>query len=418
MNTLRHQRSRANPICLRTSTASRVSSALPVFAALPVLVCSFDGLFVVSNVVVPTARQNQQPPRLIPQQLLRRFSRASADQFICVAPTSAARVKLSALTMPIAIRVDTEATMQIRSFARSMGQIVLQRNAATGGIIVLALLCFSPRLACALLIGTLTGNVLAHIFDDRNSPATRNDLHGFNGGLAALAAFTFIHDASRASAVAILAAVLATGLSDMLTRALRRWDLAAYSSPAVLVTWAWLPLFAEQSFATAAAKATAATSAGGVFSSSFTVTPAFLRLCLEGIVAGLAPIAFAAGPVAGALILVGLLAARPSRAAWALAGSALGLALHACVGTSAGVLQSGACGFNPALTALATCRFGVKTAIAAIVLTLLIERAASAVGIPAMTAPFVLASWIVQLLGQRLNARSNNGDSHVIHPQN
>jgi urea transporter len=313
--------------------------------------------------------------------------------------------------MPTAIRVDTEATMQIRSFARSMGQIVLQRNAATGGTLVLALLCFSPRLACALLIGTLTGNVLAHIFDDHSSPATRNDLHGFNGGLAALAAFTFIHDDSRATAVAILAAVLATGLSDMLTRALSRWNLATYSSPAVLVTWAWLPLFADQSVATAAARVTAAASADSGVRLIFSVAPAFLRPCFEGIVAGLAPIAFAAGPAAGALILVGLLVARPSRAAWALGGSALGLALWTVFGAFAGVLQSGAFGFNPALAALATCRFGAKAAIAAIVLTLLIELAASAGGIPALTAPFVLGAWFVQLLEQHFNARANNGDS-------
>ncbi|WP_254074115.1 urea transporter [Burkholderia sp. S171] len=295
--------------------------------------------------------------------------------------------------------------MQIRSFARSMGQIVLQRNAATGGILVLALLCFSPRLACALLIGTLTGNVLAHIFDDDGSPATRNDLHGFNGGLAALAAFTFVHDDSRATAVAILAAVLATGLSDVLTRVLSRWNLAAYSSPAVLVTWAWLPLFADPSLTTSAVRGTAAASADSGITLLFSVAPAFLRPCLEGSVAGLAPIAFAAGPAAGALILVGLLVARPSRAAWALGGSALGLALYTVFGTSAGMLESGACGFNPALAALATCRFGVKAAISAIVLTLLIELAASAIGIPALTAPFVAASWFVQLLAQHFNAR-------------
>jgi urea transporter len=72
------------------------------------------------------------------------------------------------------------------------------------------------------------------------------------------------------------------------------------------------------------------------------------------------------------------------------------------------VLQSGVCGFNPALAALATCRFGVKAAISAIVLTLLIELAAPAVGKPALTAPFVLASWVVQLLEQHFNARPNN----------
>ena len=356
---------------------------------------------------------------IVPKTKRMKFERRLiAGRFICVALTSATRVKLSALTMTIAIRVDPEATTLIRSFARSMGQIVLQRNAATGGILVLALLCFSPRLACALLIGTLTGNVLAHIFDDHGSPTTRNDLHGFNGGLAALAAFTFIHDDSRASAVAILAAVLATGLSDRLTRVLCRWNLPAYSSPAVLVTWAWLPLFADPSAPTATARVAAAASADSVVGLLFCIAPAFLRPGLQDIVAGLAPIAFAAGPAAGALILVGLLVARPSRAAWALGGSALGLALYTVVGPSAGMLQSGACGFNPALAALATCRFGVKAALSAIGLTLLIELAARAVGIPAMTAPFVLASWVVQLLDQRFNARANNKDSHVAHAQN
>lgn len=320
--------------------------------------------------------------------------------------------------MTIAIKADTEATIQIRSFARSMGQIVLERNAATGGIIVLALLCFSPRLAGALLIGTLTGNVLGHIFDDHGSPATRNNLHGFNGGLAALAAFSFIHDNSRASAVAILAAVLATGLSDRLTRALDRLHLPAYSSPAVLVTWAWLPLFGDSSVSTSTSRVIAAASPDGVVGLIFSVAPAFLRAGLQDIVAGLAPIAFAAGPAAGALILVGLLVASPSRAAWALGGSGAAFALYGFFGSSASMMQGGAWGFNPALAALATCRFGVKAALSAIGLALLIELAASATGIPAMTAPFVLASWIVQLLEQRLNARTISKDSHAAQPQN
>ena len=146
--------------------------------------------------------------------------------------------------------------------------------------------------------------------------------------------------------------------------------------------------------------------------------PVFLRPGLQDIVAGLAPIAFAAGPAAGALILVSLLVASPSRAAWALGGSALGFALYEFFGTSATLVQGGAWGFNPALAALAICRFGVKAALSAIGLTLLIGFAASAVGIPAMTAPFVLASWVVQMFERRLRARTISKDSPVAQPQN
>jgi urea transporter len=290
----------------------------------------------------------------------------------------------------------------LRGFARSIGQILLQRHAATGALTVAAVCSFSPRLACALLIGALTGNVIACIVEDAGSPVMREDLYGFNGALAALAAFAFIRDDSQAGAVAIVSAMLATGLSFRLGRALQRWRLPAYSSPAVLVTGCWLPLFADAPSGATAALATD--------------TPAAWA---SAVVAGLAPIVFTTGFVAGALILAGLVAAQPKRpvgAAWALAGSTLGIALHVLAGTPAAVVLSGACGFNATLTALATSKYGVKGVFGGVVVCVLVERAAASLGIPALTAPFVLASWAVQACVQRLAQPANNGDSHVVHP--
>jgi urea transporter len=298
----------------------------------------------------------------------------------------------------------SDTSESLRGFARSIGQIVLQRHAATGALLVAAVCSFSPRLACALLIGALTGNVIAYIVEDAGSPAMREDLYGFNGALAALAAFGFIRDDSQAGAVAIVSAMLATGLSFRLGRALEHWPLPAYSSPAVLVTWCWLPLFADAPSGAAAA-ATVSTAAPASWASA--------------IVAGFSPIVFTTGFVAGALILVGLVAAQPARpvsAAWALTGSTLGVALHALAGTPAAVVLSGGCGFNATLTALATSKFGVKGVLGGGVVCVLVERVAAALGIPALTAPFVLASWAVQAFVQRLETPANNGDSHVVHP--
>jgi urea transporter len=125
---------------------------------------------------------------------------------------------------------------------------------------------------------------------------------------------------------------------------------------------------------------------------------------------------FASGSVAGLLFLAAFLAARPACAAWALAGSTLGLALHALGGAPAVILLSGACGFNATLTALALSGKGVRAALTGIIVTVLIERIAAWLGIPALTAPFVLASWGVQALMQRFDASANPGDSHVVHP--
>ncbi|SPB15531.1 urea transporter [Caballeronia novacaledonica] len=288
---------------------------------------------------------------------------------------------------------------QIRSFARAMGQIVLQRNAATGALLFLAVLSASPRLACGLLIGTLTGNVISVIIDDDDAPAFRDDLYGFNGALAALAAFAFIGDASQATAVAIVAAMFATFLASKLSRLLSRHRLPIFSSPAIIVTWCWLPFFADRGDTGAIPQ----------------VAAGFVPM-LQAAFAGLAPITFATGALAGALIAAGLFASRPSQAGWALAGSALGATLHGLGGASDAVVLSGACGFNAALAALAAAPLGKRYAIIAIVAAVLMERVIDCIGIAALTAPFVLASWAAIALQRRLSRTSKQGDSHVVHP--
>jgi urea transporter len=303
--------------------------------------------------------------------------------------------------MSTAFLTDSPSTDQLRSFARSIGQILLQRNAATGVLIFAAVCAFSTRLACALVIGALTGGIVAYIVEDADSPTMRDDLYGFNGALAALAAFTFIRDDSQAGAVAIVSAMLATALSFRLGNLLRRFRLPVYSSPAIIVTWCWLPLFAD------------ATSSGASASAS---TASTTTAWLEATLAGFAPIVFTSGVLAGTLLLVSLCAARPAHAAWAIAGSTVGLSLHALAGAPDAMLLSGACGFNATLTALATSKYGVRATLAGIVVAVLIERAAASLGIISLTAPFVLATWAVQATIQRTDVTANHGDSHVVHP--
>lgn len=301
--------------------------------------------------------------------------------------------------MSTVLQSDAAFGAQLRSFARAIGQIVLQRNAATGALLFAGVLAASPRLACALVIGAIVSNVITVITEPADSPVIRDDLHGFNGALAALAAFTFIRDPSQAAAVAIVAAMFATLLAGPLTRALSLRGLPIFSSPAIIVTWCWMPFFADR---------------GEV--GALGPVPAGAAALTMSAFAGLAPIVFASGAVAGAFIAAGLFAARPARAGWALAGSALGAALHGLCGTSDAVLLSGACGFNAALAALAVAPLGARYAFVAIALAVAIERIADCVGIAALTAPFVLASWAAMLVARCVEGSSKGGSSHVVHP--
>ncbi|MDR5856450.1 urea transporter [Caballeronia sp. LZ062] len=291
--------------------------------------------------------------------------------------------------MSTVVRSDAVFVEPVRSFARSIGQVVLQRNALTGAFVFAGVLCASPRLAWALLVGALAGRIVTAITDAADSPAMRDDLYGFNGALAGLAAFTFIRDMSQAAAVAIVAAVFATLLAGSLTRRLSRLGLPIFSSPAIIVTWCWMPLLADRG----------EVGALGPVSTNITALT-------KAAFAGLAPIVFASGALAGLMIAIGLFAAQPARAGWALAGSVLGAALHGLGGADDAVLLSGACGFNAALAALATAPLGARYAFIAIAVAVLIERIADSIGIAALTAPFVLASWATIAFARRLEGAS------------
>lgn len=151
------------------------------------------------------------------------------------------------------------------------------------------------------------------------------------------------------------------------------------------MTWFWLPLF--HSSAQQASLATAHTLSGAQLTS--------------GLFAGFAQIGFASGALPGLLVLLGIAAASWRHALWALAGAALASAAHLLLGASASSFDAGLLGFNGALTAIALADCCVAATLGGVVLSVALQMAAAFHGLPAMTAPFVLATWSVQWLSRR-----------------
>jgi len=271
----------------------------------------------------------------------------------------------------------------LRTLLRSLGQIVLQRNAFTGACLVAAWLVSDPRLACAALSGAVAANIGA-VLAGHCEADTRDGLHGFNGALAGLAAFTFIADDATAAAVAILAGLVTGWGVEPWSRWLRtRGVPSIYSSPCLIVTWLWLPLLKP-----------GAAPPGPAHLAAFSRIP-------DGVLAGLAQTGFAAGAIAGVLVLAGIAASSYRLAAWALAGASITSAAHLLLGASPASFDAGLLGFNGALTALALAEAGWIAALGAILLVIVLQQLTSHYGLPAMTAPFVAATWSVQALVRR-----------------
>ena len=272
----------------------------------------------------------------------------------------------------------------LRTLLRSFGQIVLQPNAFTGACLLGAWLLYDPRLACAALIGAIAANVSAVLAGYREHD-TRAGLHGFNGALAGLAAFSFIADNATAAAVAILAATGTAWLLEPWSRWLRARGLGYFSSPCLIVTWLWLPLVTRVDQ-----------------QASLATEPTLSAVQLSsGLLAGFAQTGFASGALPGVLIWIGIAAASRRHALWALLGASLASVMHLLLGASASSFDAGLLGFNGALTAIALTDCGIAMALGGVVLSVVLQMAAAYYVLPAMTAPFVLSTWSMQWLTGR-----------------
>ena len=272
----------------------------------------------------------------------------------------------------------------LRTLLRSLGQIVLQPNAFTGACLLGAWLLDDPRLACAALMGAVAANVSAVLAGYREDE-TRAGLHGFNGALAGLAAFSFIADNATATAVAILAGTATAWLLEPWSRLLRARGLGVFSSPCLIVSWLWLPF-----------------GAAGTQPASVAAPHASNALQWSaGLLAGFAQTGFASNALAGLLVLVGIAAASRRHALRALIGAGFASVAHLMLGATASSFDAGLLGFNGALTALALADCAVLTMLGGVAVSVMLQAAAAHFGWPVMTAPFVLASWSVQWLKQR-----------------
>ncbi|WP_027800023.1 urea transporter [Paraburkholderia dilworthii] len=279
----------------------------------------------------------------------------------------------------------TEAHPALRTLLRSLGQIVLQANAFTGACLIAAWLLCDPRLACAALIGAVAANVSA-VLAGSSDDDMRAGLHGFNGALAGLAAFSFVADDATAAAIAILAATGTAWLLEPWSRWLRAHGLGYFSSPCLIVTWLWLPMAAS---GPAPADLAATHTLGAAQFGS-------------GVLAGLAQTGFASNAMAGALVLIGIAAASTRHALYALTGAALASGAHVLLGTAASSFDAGLLGFNGALSALALTDSGIGWMVGSVAISVGLQAAATHAGLPALTAPFVAATWSVQWLRQRV----------------
>ena len=268
-------------------------------------------------------------------------------------------------------------------------QVLLLRNPLCGLCCLLAMLLTAPALVGGALLGALAGLLTAQRrgYDRSDRQA---GLYCYNAVLTGI----LISAVLPWSAILPPLIIAAGGVSSILTHQWRKRGgklLTAYTAPFVLLGWATLQL--------------ASPSPGGYVEAE----------PLHALARGVGQIFLLDQPLAGVLIILGVLIANPYAALWALIGSAIGGGAALFAG-EAQAAWLGLYGFNAALAALAFSRQGEKpwVSLLAIALALLLQALFNQLPLPALTAPFVVACWLMHL-GSHLARHSHKGDGARLH---
>jgi urea transporter len=256
-------------------------------------------------------------------------------------------------------------------------QIFLQRHPLCGLLCLLAILFTAP----SLLGGALLGGVAGLFTAQRRGYAKADRQAGlfcYNSillGMLLCLCFPW-------SAMLPPLIIAAGGLCAMLTqqwlqRTRDQHSLPAYTVPYIGLSW-WLLSFATPQHPTPLLEMN---------------TLNLLAAALKGF----GQVVFLGHPLAGALIAAGLLIADRRAFLWGLLGSMAGLGFALLLHDTSSALL-GLSGYNPALAALAFSqdRRQPWLPLLGIVLAILLTPGFAAVGLATLTAPFILACWLIQ----------------------
>jgi urea transporter len=292
---------------------------------------------------------------------------------------------------------------------RGIGQVMFQDNPLSGLLFFVAIGWGSyaagmPQVAIGGLVAVVAATLTAQWLRV-DAAGLGAGLYGYNAYLVGLSFGTFL----AVSPLWWVYVVLGGAVSVMATlgtaNVFKTWSVAALTAPFVLT--AWLFLLATYAFS--------AIEGGGLPMSAEIVpldpaaaNPLAFGDFVQGILKSITQVFLKADVLAALLLLAGLAVNSLAAAAFALGGAIVAVTAAHLLGAESDLITGGLMGFSPVLTAIALgavfYKLGARVAIYALVgtvFTVIVQGAMNVAltpfGIPTLTAPFVLASWLFLL---------------------
>lgn len=298
-------------------------------------------------------------------------------------------------------------TLALRSTLRGSGQVMFQQSAWTGllflaGIFWGAYECHTPEVAWGAVIGLAASTLAGYILSPSRT-AGEDGLWGFNGILVGCAFPTFLTPGWQMWTALVFCAMLTTWVRTGLNNVMAPWKVNSLTFPFVLLTWIFL--LASRMMTGIAPDGLSAPALTPHVTESLSTAPVDLVIYW---LKGVSQVFLINSWVTGVLFLIGLALCSRWAAFWGAAGSAISLVTAIAFGADAADISAGLFGFSPVLTGIALgCTFyqpswrSALWTVAGVVATVFIQAGMDAfvtpLGIPTLTGPFCVATWLFLL---------------------
>jgi urea transporter len=301
----------------------------------------------------------------------------------------------------------------VDALLRGTGQVMFQNNPLTGLLFLVGIFINSPKLGGCGLLGLAASTLAAWVLGVDRS-LVRAGLFGFNGILVGIGLAFFLEFDLLLAVYIVIGGVVSTVVMMALANLLAPLDMPALTAPFVLT--AWLMLFAVYQLghlnptvliapSALNPQAVVQTQLRELVTGSGGFTLANLA---QALFRGVGEVMFQDNLITGLVFLIAIAVNSRISAAFAALGSAIGMLVALAFGANGFAVYHGLYGFNAVLSAIAlggvfyvlTWRSAVYALFAAAFSVFAFAGIAvllAPIGMPALTAPFVLTTWLFLL---------------------
>lgn len=273
----------------------------------------------------------------------------------------------------------------LKVILKGISQVMLQDNALTGILFLIAIFYNSYLMGLGALVGVFTSTLAAYAFK-YSIKEIKKGLYGFNGTLVGISLIFFF----KINILIICLIILGSVFSSIIMNFMLKRKFLPYTFPFVLSTW--ILLFLMKILGVAIQQMSQL-----IQSNSLDI--------LSALSMGLGQVMFQANIITGIIFFIAILINSRISAVYALIGTSVGMLIALLFSFPLNLIDIGIFGFNSVLCGIAFAEKKLKSiiyAIISIVLSVFMIYGMLNFGIIALTAPFVFSTWIVLLLRKKV----------------